>query len=228
MENLGSRIRKKRKELGISQTDLGEKIGMKQQGIMSIENGKSLRPRLLLELAQVLKTTPEWLLNGEGASDQEDVGNNIQDPPDLMPLNTDKKTVLVPEYDFRASMGGGYVVDQETIKDIWPFSRRYVENDLRLQARGLLIIEVVGDSMEPTLSSGDRVMVDTSDKRIGIPGIFVLWDGDGMVAKRLQKIPGTDPAQILSISDNPLQERYKVFADEINIVGRVVWFARRM
>jgi len=62
METIGKRVRARRIELGLSQTDLGEKVGMKQQGIQSIEDGKSERPRKLRELAVALETTQEWLL----------------------------------------------------------------------------------------------------------------------------------------------------------------------
>jgi phage repressor protein C with HTH and peptisase S24 domain len=41
------------------------------------------------------------------------------------------------------------------------------------------MITVDGDSMEPLLSSGDRILIDTS-RRVSVPpGIFVISDGMG-------------------------------------------------
>ena len=148
--------------------------------------------------------------------------------PDLPLTISDSATVQIPEYDVRAAMGDGFQVDRETIKDLWTFSRRYLAEELRLNLRNLVVIEVIGDSMEPTLKSGDRVLVDMGDRRVGIPGIFVLWDGDGTVAKRLELVPNSNPHKIVRISDNPLHRSYEVLAEDTNIIGRIVWFARRL
>jgi transcriptional regulator with XRE-family HTH domain len=63
---LGARIVRRRKKLDISQTALAQAVGMKQQGIASIENGKVERPHLLREIATVLGTTQDWLSWEEG------------------------------------------------------------------------------------------------------------------------------------------------------------------
>lgn len=60
---------------GLSQTDLGRAVGMKQQGILNIEKGIVKRPRLVLELAEALGTTQEWLLWEEGPQEPSDIGS---------------------------------------------------------------------------------------------------------------------------------------------------------
>jgi phage repressor protein C with HTH and peptisase S24 domain len=60
------------------------------------------------------------------------------------------------------------------------------------------------------------------------PGIFVLHDGIGLVAKRLEHIPNSDPPAVRVISDNPLYGPYERTADEIHIVGSIRWFAREI
>src|SRR6187399_1600904 len=60
--SLGERVRQLRKDCGLSQVELAKAVGMRQQGIQSIEEGKSQRPRKLRELAAALDTTEEWLL----------------------------------------------------------------------------------------------------------------------------------------------------------------------
>ena len=61
---LGARMRKRRKDLGWTQTELAEKVGTSQAVIQKIENGKSLRPRILEGLAQSLDVKPAWLMFG--------------------------------------------------------------------------------------------------------------------------------------------------------------------
>jgi hypothetical protein len=60
------------------------------------------------------------------------------------------------------------------------------------------------------------------------PGIFVLDDGMGLVAKRLEHIPNSDPPAVRVISDNKLYPEYERTAEEIRIIGRIRWFAREI
>jgi transcriptional regulator with XRE-family HTH domain len=62
--SLGARLRKRRKEMGWTQTELAEQVGTSQAVIQKIENGKSLRPRILEELARALDVKPAWLMFG--------------------------------------------------------------------------------------------------------------------------------------------------------------------
>ena len=61
---LGARLRRRRKQLGWTQTELGEKVGTSQAVIQKIENGKSLRPRILEDLAFAMQVKPAWLMFG--------------------------------------------------------------------------------------------------------------------------------------------------------------------
>lgn len=154
---------------------------------------------------------------------------NTSDKPDIIDVRSDLPAfVEVPEYDVRLSAGGGFIVDEETTRRRWPMSRWLLQDYLNVPLDRVTMQEVIGDSMSPTLESGDFVLIDLTDKRLGLPGVFAVWDGDALVCKRLERVPGTDPAQVKLKSDNPLHSEYIVPADRVNIVGRVRWFTRRM
>jgi phage repressor protein C with HTH and peptisase S24 domain len=136
--------------------------------------------------------------------------------------------LYVPERDVRASAGPGAFIESETVVGRWPFPPEYIRNNLALGAAELSVITVRGDSMEPTLQSGDKVIVDHSDRNISQGGIFALHDGDGTVVKRIERIPGSEPPEIKLISDNQRHGSYVVKADLISIAGRVVWFGRKL
>ena len=89
-------------------------------------------------------------------------------------------------------------------------------------------MHVEGDSMMPTLHSGDAVLVDMARKFPTPPGIFVLFDGMGLVAKRVEHIPNSDPPRLRIISDNTFYSPYERTIDEVNIIGRIRWFAREI
>ncbi len=54
---LGRRVAARRGKLALSQEALAARVGMKQQGIDAIEQGRVKRPRLLRELARALQTS---------------------------------------------------------------------------------------------------------------------------------------------------------------------------
>ena len=139
-----------------------------------------------------------------------------------------RATVDIPEYDVRLSAGGGTLGDGDTLKGSWRFPRGYVARELRANANSLHIVEVIGDSMEPKLVPGDRIVVDQNDTNPTPPGIFALWDGYGLVVKNLQRVHKPDPAKLLLISENPKYPPYEVYFEDINIIGRVVSCVRKM
>lgn len=136
--------------------------------------------------------------------------------------------VMVPQHDARFAAGPGDGVEVEGESGKWPFPADYIRYNLALAGRALAVEDVIGDSMEPTLFSGDKVLIDLTDRNIAQPGIFALNDGDGRVVKRLEKVPTSDPPRVVLMSDNPRHGRYEVLVEEINVAGRVVWVGRKM
>ena len=64
--------------------------------------------------------------------------------------------------------------------------------------------------------------VNRSQTRPSPPGIFIRYDGVGLVTKRIEIIPSTTP-QMLSISSkNVSYSIYQRRIGEVHIVGRVV------
>ena len=61
---LATRLRSARKRLKWSQQDLANRAGTTQAVIQKIENGKSLRPRNIVAIAEALEVEPAWLMFG--------------------------------------------------------------------------------------------------------------------------------------------------------------------
>jgi len=85
----------------------------------------------------------------------------------------------------------------------------------------LALIEAAGDSMMPTINSGDLLLLDLCINRIEQDAIYAI-SVDGMLyIKRIQKrLDGT----VIVKSDNPNYEEQRFTADEaasLRIVGRV-------
>jgi len=124
-----------------------------------------------------------------------------------------------------AGAGGGGTGDGD--KETGMISRHIIEDELKAKPEDLLLIDVRGDSMEPDFLNGDQILIDGRDKNLAQPGSFAVWDGDGYVVKLLERIPD-DRSKLRVFSANSRYSPYEVLADELQILGRTVWFARRL
>ena len=219
---LSDRLRARANQLGISPAHVAEMAGVNRSFVYDILRGRSTRPGIdkLAEVARVLKVDRDWLIH--------DIGEVEGKPPFLD--NPDDAFVAIAHATPRPAMGGGAVVteDGDTPGRVYHFRRSWIRNSLKATPSQLRIMHVEGDSMAPTLLSGDAVLVDMIRRAPNPPGIFVLDDGMGLVAKRLEHIPNSDPPAVRVISDNKHYPEYERTADEIHIVGRIRWFAREI
>jgi len=111
----------------------------------------------------------------------------------------------------------------------WKFPARFMRDEIRAPESQVIIFETDGDSMEPTINSGERIIVHTGMKTPSPDGIFALRDRFGnIIAKRLQVLRSGDPPRVLIISDNKAHAPEEVGLDEITIVGRVLWGLKRL
>jgi hypothetical protein len=136
--------------------------------------------------------------------------------------------VEVPMLNVDASAGFGAVAESESVHTRLGFDERWLARLTRAKGTSLSIINVAGDSMEPTLSSGDEVLVDASDQSSRLrDGIYVLRADDALVVKRVTLKPGG--RKITISSDNPAYPSWDdVDRSDIQIVGRVIWFGRAL
>jgi len=70
LEHIGIRLRTARREKGFTQDQLAREAGTNQAVIQKIENGKSLRPRQIMQISEVLNVNPAWLQFGEPWADR--------------------------------------------------------------------------------------------------------------------------------------------------------------
>lgn len=225
MATLKTVVSKRLAQIGKNAFEAARDGGLERNFVNDIVNGKkqSVRGDNLAKLAKGLDATPAEVLSGEFDDDGREAPAGERD------VNVEAGAMVsVPEYDVRLSAGPGAFNDDEKIIDYWQFSRRYVENELRVPVSNLGVVTVDGDSMYPTLWPGDRVMVDMTETNPAKGGVYALFDSDATVVKRVERVPASDPPEVVLISDNKNHNQYRVPAELVTVIGRVVWFARRM
>ncbi len=219
---LADRLRARADQLGLAPAHVAEMAGVNRSFVYDILRGRSVRPAIdrLAKVARVLKVDRDWLIHGIG--EVEGRSPFAENPDDAF--------IAIAHASARPSMGGGAVVteDGDTPGRAYHFRRSWIRHRLRASPSHLRIMHVEGDSMVPTLQDGDAVLVDMTRQLPNPPGIFVLDDGIGLVAKRLEHIPNSDPPAVRVISDNKHYSEYERTADEIRIIGRIRWFAREI
>jgi len=142
--------------------------------------------------------------------------------------NLPDQLVEVREMPVTAGMGyGSDLTDFENLKSV-TYVTADIINEIRRDPGDLMALEVRGQSMSPVLESGDRVLIDTSDKMIGSEGIFTAFDGETIVTKWVERVPSSTPPRLRFKSFNEMSSDYEMLAEECNIIGRVVWYARKL
>lgn len=121
------------------------------------------------------------------------------------------------------SAGGGAFVLSEEIEGYYAFRNSWL-NHVGTSKRNLILMRVTGDSMAPTLMSGDTVMLDVGRRTIKEGEIYALRVDNTIIIKRLScRIGGT----VMIISDNrEAFEPYEANPADVHVIGQVIFFSR--
>ena len=134
----------------------------------------------------------------------------------------DNEFVYISQVDGRISAGQGRAPENAIDVKI-AFRKDWIRR--KGNPRNMVLIKVDGDSMEPSLLSGDLVLVDRNRNYIDPQGgIYALALDDIIMVKRIQML--VDRARI--ISDNLKYEAFEVPMERVKVNGKVIWFAREL
>lgn len=136
--------------------------------------------------------------------------------------------VPVQRVSVRASAGPGALPGEESARPYFAFDPAWLRQLTVSPSSGLSIIRVEGDSMSPTLSAGDDILVDMADAGERLrDGIYVLRVDGTLLVKRLAIHPVG--RRVTVQSDNPAySDLPDCGLDEIECLGRVIWAGRKV
>ena len=120
------------------------------------------------------------------------------------------------------SAGGGAIVEDETVQGYLAFRDEWLHKKLISPAKAS-VIEVLGDSMEPTLEDGSSILVDHQRNELQHDRVFAVHTEDGLLVKRLAH----DNHHWQLLSDNA---HYKPlpWPEEATVIGQVMWTGRTL
>lgn len=227
---IGDKIKERRNELNLKQSELSLMTGIKTTTISNYENNVSTpNEQNLYKLMDALKCDANFLFEWEETEQLQptyaerqqikkyrsldEYGKKAVDG--LLNTEYDRCTYLAAEQEIihlpksvlKASAGSGNWLDEQQLESVSVL-------DTPQSRKANLVIEVDGDSMSPMYESGDNVLVNTrSDVAVGDIGIFIV-DNSGYIKKL-----GTDRL----ISVNPeYDDIFPAEYSDFRCVGKVL------
>lgn len=222
MKTLGERVKARRMELGITQKELGDLVGISQNSITKIENGGNTIH--IAKLASALGVSVAWLSTGKG--DRDDIVENggldkqfVSSEPDLLHKHR------IDYYDVRAAAGlTGFENSDypEIISSLYLTDEGMSQLVGKKSADGICLVNVPTDSMEPTIRKGDIVFLDTKVNAYSGDGIYAFAIDGALFIKRIQKMIG---GGYRMISDNEIYPPEQISDDvckNAQFIGRFI------
>jgi phage repressor protein C with HTH and peptisase S24 domain len=214
---LGERLREARRSR--PRTWVAALLGLHENTIGKFERGENMPDAFqLCLLAQVLECSVLWLLGIDPGARRDDAAQRQTEAVEQ------GDHVFVPHFDVYASAGHGGFDQVETVKAMSVFRTDYLRNELGIPHNRVALVNVMGTSMEPSIHSGDVVLVDRQDTGVAIEGAYLVRIDGSLLVKLLQRLPG---GRIRVASKN---ETYPPFEVDINkdgrdfeVLGRVRW-----
>lgn len=217
-----NRLAQLSKERGASLASLSELLGRNASYLQQfIKKGS---PRKLEEGDR--RTLAEFFGVDEselGAPDNPTQEKSYRAGPDGRRLAPEAGYIDVPRLNIGASAGPGALPAGEEAFDAFRFSRRWLAEQ-GLEGAKLSAITVEGDSMEPLLNDGDEILIDTSERPFR-DGVHVVRLGDTLMVKRVAQ---AGAGRFSLLSQNLAYPPVDVGAEEMQVIGRVVWKGGRI
>jgi hypothetical protein len=224
MDVVRKKIVERATELGLDYKDISQRMGRNHaylQQFLTRGIPRELKEKDRRSLAEILRID-EAEIGGPKVPQRQMV---FEDGPASTPADT------TPEIDVTAGLGGGGLTTQvasthsngmtftaEVVRDYWRLPS-WLHAKINVAPSHLAAFAVQGDSMEPTLASGDTVFIDTRHRVPSPDGVYAILDMfGGLVVKRLE----IRDDRVRVLSDNPKHSEYQMGLDELVVIGRYV------
>lgn len=212
-----NRIAELRKRQGLSQTDLAQAIGTTLSMLGKLERGeRKLDTSWLEKLSAALGVKPSDII-GDGPL-----------PPAVRTqvIPASENAVQLKQVDLGLSMGDGANLDDWFEEGTIEFDAGLLRTITRSPADRLFVARGEGDSMFPTLINEDMVVIDTLQRQLTLQDR--IWACSVHGAGAIKRLRAVGKQRVEVISDNPTVENREVDAEDLVLLGRVVWIGRKV
>ncbi|MFC1836760.1 S24 family peptidase [Thermodesulfobacteriota bacterium] len=225
-------------------TDYGmaRALSISRSTLHNVLNRDSIGPKTARRIANALGLEYNWVKNGEGPMSKpgaeiegyigfsgKEAALKVTETSDetdgaSISAQSTEDFVFVPKATSKLSAGGGIIADKTRLPKRFGFRKDWIER-VASDPSNIIVMEVEGDSMNGTLRHGDTVLIDLGRTDPQEGGITAIAVGDVIQVKRLEPLPND---RLRVQSDNRAYYDYTVSSDEIQVIGKVIWFARTL
>lgn len=215
----GARVSERMRELGFSQSSLARSVGVTQQTIGKIVTGQVAGSSHLHKVAQLLETTPNYLMG-----ETDDPSEGFVPVPSTEAVAEELGLVPVREIDLRYGMGATDL-DVPVTTTVRHFSKEWIRTYTNASPDDLFFAQGVGDSMAPTIQDSDLLLIDASQQSVFMADkIWACAYGNSGMIKRLRQMPD---GSVKILSDNQNVPPEIAYDGELHVLGRVVAIIRK-
>ena len=211
-----------RERRGWMRPELAKRMDTSPQQIERLEKSqRKLSLDWIDKAADALNVEP-WQIIVPLDDDGPNGATNYAPPP---PANDDEVVEIIG-LDLSLSMGPGTIIEEFVEGEATKVGLSFIQAITRTPSDRLRFVTGIGDSMEPTLRHGDRVLVDINERYLTrINGVYWI---DHFGLHGLKRLRASARDKVMVMSDNPLVPDFEVDAADLRIEGRVIWFAREL
>jgi phage repressor protein C with HTH and peptisase S24 domain len=184
------------------------------------------RPNTIEKLANEIGCSFSYLISGDGEPFPDRYTPPAGDAINLdlrkkMPLNNMVSITYIEEN--YASAGAG-IINFDAAKEVMHFDRNFLVSQFGpTNFENVHIIHAVGDSMSPTIASGDMLFVNPGDKDVTTGAVYVFVIGEETLVKRAERNPLS--GELTLRSDNKKYAPIEIATTDLNkvsVIGRVI------
>lgn len=192
-------------ERKIFDKDVASSLNINQITLATMKSRDKIPYKEILEFCAKRKISINWLMFDQ-------VAESLQS-------ETVKFSRISYFKDIYASAGGGALNYDEGCEDITLDAQIVSHLGGEKAIQNIDAINVIGDSMEPTLNDGDIVFFDRSSVNPNRTGIYIVATPVGLFIKRLQL---QSNGMVALVSDNGSYSAELVNSEDVEILGKVV------
>jgi phage repressor protein C with HTH and peptisase S24 domain len=196
----------------VSQSELADLLGVHRSAITQAKKKDTVPKAWVLAVSRRAGVDPDWLEFGRVA--------RLRDA-----AAADSEYAGIPKVRARLSAGGGSFETDGEVEGVYPFRRDWLRR--KGNSANMVLMDVVGNSMEPEIRHGDMVLIDQGQTAVVAYGVYAVGVEDTVLVKRVEKRPGT----LVLLSDNRDYAPIVLAGDELDslrVIGRVLWVGREL
>lgn len=231
----------RKKALHLTDDDIAAALRVERSVANKVINGRvSMDARRMGQLARLFQVSSGEIMRRAGIDDSDrdrddhvplaprplDISGAPDQPPTVGSCD-DMGAVQLRRVNMGLAMGDGSNLDDFFEEGTASFDANWQRAITASPPDRLVIADGIGDSMQPTIMDHDQVLIDLNQNRMDKGDrIWALAISGSGAVKRLFPAGG---GMIEVMSDNPAHPNRvrNVSAEDIRIIGRVVWSGRR-